>query len=58
MRSVLIGLEYLHSHNIVHRGKELSRYILGLIIFVDMKPENLLFKTPDSDADLVICDFG
>ncbi|KAL0141922.1 kinase-like domain-containing protein [Mucor lusitanicus] len=43
MRSVLRGLEYLHKNKIVHR---------------DMKPENLLFKTPKSTADLVICDFG
>ncbi|KAI9494901.1 kinase-like domain-containing protein [Zychaea mexicana] len=43
VRSILNGVEYLHSHNIVHR---------------DMKPENLLFKSPDSDADLAICDFG
>ncbi|EIE85865.1 hypothetical protein RO3G_10575 [Rhizopus delemar RA 99-880] len=43
IRSVLKGLEYLHSNDIVHR---------------DMKPENLLFKTPESDANLVICDFG
>ncbi|KAI7858298.1 kinase-like domain-containing protein [Circinella umbellata] len=43
VRSILNGLEYLHSHKIVHR---------------DMKPENLLFKSPDSDADLAICDFG
>ncbi|KAI8887058.1 Pkinase-domain-containing protein [Backusella circina FSU 941] len=43
IRSVLNGLVYLHSQNIVHR---------------DMKPENLLFKTDDEDAELVICDFG
>ncbi|KAG0167751.1 hypothetical protein DFQ28_005712 [Apophysomyces sp. BC1034] len=43
IKSVLTGLEYLHAHNVVHR---------------DMKPENLLFKNQDSDADLVICDFG
>ncbi|KAJ8658355.1 hypothetical protein O0I10_006040 [Lichtheimia ornata] len=43
VRAILNGLQYLHSKNIVHR---------------DMKPENLLFKTPDEDAELVICDFG
>ncbi|KAI9315893.1 kinase-like domain-containing protein [Dichotomocladium elegans] len=43
VRSILLGIEYLHSKNIVHR---------------DMKPENLLFKSSDPDADLVICDFG
>lgn len=62
IKSVLTGLEYLHQNNIVHRGKKVTliwgwnhrfnEYIL------DMKPENLLFKTPESDADLVICDFG
>lgn len=25
---------------------------------VDLKPENLLFRTPDEDADLLIADFG
>jgi serine/threonine protein kinase len=25
---------------------------------LDMKPENLLFKNRNNDADLVICDFG
>ncbi|CAO3653082.1 unnamed protein product [Mucor hiemalis] len=43
MKSVLRGVAYLHEKKIVHR---------------DMKPENLLFKTPESTADLVICDFG
>ncbi|KAI9494957.1 kinase-like domain-containing protein [Zychaea mexicana] len=43
VRSILSGLEYLHANNIVHR---------------DMKPENLLFKSDEPDADLAICDFG
>lgn len=25
---------------------------------LDMKPENLLFKTEAADSELVICDFG
>ncbi|KAI8375417.1 kinase-like domain-containing protein [Choanephora cucurbitarum] len=43
IRSVLKGLNYLHENKIVHR---------------DMKPENLLFRSSDSDSDLMICDFG
>jgi len=43
IRTVLSGVEHLHSHNIVHR---------------DLKPENLLYKTSDQDSALVICDFG
>ncbi|KAI7875501.1 Pkinase-domain-containing protein [Lichtheimia hyalospora FSU 10163] len=43
VRSVLHGLQYLHSKNIVHR---------------DIKPENLLFKNQSPNAELVICDFG
>ncbi|KAI8979153.1 kinase-like domain-containing protein [Mycotypha africana] len=43
VKSILRGLEYIHQHNVVHR---------------DMKPENLLFRNRDSDADLLICDFG
>lgn len=59
MRSVLNGLEYLHKNNIVHRGKiNKSKYTSFLTFKLDMKPENLLFKTPDPNAELVICDFG
>lgn len=43
VKSVLKGVEYLHQNKIVHR---------------DMKPENLLFKTSENNAELVICDFG
>ncbi|KAL0078417.1 calcium/calmodulin dependent protein kinase [Phycomyces blakesleeanus] len=43
VKSVVNGLQYIHAHNVIHR---------------DMKPENLLFKSPDSDANLAICDFG
>ena len=43
MRNLILGLEYLHSKNIMHR---------------DLKPENLLLKSKDNDHDLVIADLG
>ena len=30
----------------------------GLPSFTDLKPENLLFRTKDEDADIMIADFG
>jgi serine/threonine protein kinase len=45
MRSILSGLEALHSLNIMHR---------------DLKPENILFRSRESkdDIECVIADFG
>ncbi|KAJ1551213.1 hypothetical protein HK405_014943, partial [Cladochytrium tenue] len=43
VRTVVDAVAFLHSQNIVHR---------------DIKAENLLFRTPAVDADLVIADFG
>lgn len=43
VRSILLGVRYLHDHDIVHR---------------DLKPENILYRTTDPDSDIVIADFG
>ena len=43
IRAVLSAVAYLHDHGIVHR---------------DLEPENLLFRTPEDNADLLIADFG
>ncbi|KAL7748795.1 hypothetical protein RI367_005708 [Sorochytrium milnesiophthora] len=40
---ILLGVEYLHEMGICHR---------------DLKPENLLFATADSEAHIMISDFG
>ena len=44
MRDLISGLQELHSHDILH---------------LDIKPENLLFDTPDpATAKIMITDFG
>jgi len=35
-----------------HRSQSSTSYLL------DLKPENLLFRTPAEDADIMIADFG
>lgn len=42
-RNVLLAIEYCHKNSILHR---------------DLKPDNLLLKYPDDDADLKLADFG
>ncbi len=43
VHQVLSGVAYLHGQGVVHG---------------DLKPENLLFRTPEDDADLLIADFS
>ncbi|KIM93312.1 hypothetical protein OIDMADRAFT_61650 [Oidiodendron maius Zn] len=43
IRATLSAVGYLHDHGVVHR---------------DLKPENLLFYTLESNANLVVADFG
>ena len=60
VRTILKAVKYIHDSGIVHRGMTLlyqasSELILHLL---DLKPENLLFRTPAEDADIMIADFG
>lgn len=43
VRSILLGVKYLHDHDIVHR---------------DLKPENILYREKSPDSGIVIVDFG
>ena len=43
VRTIMKAVQYIHDSGVVHH---------------DLKPENLLFRTPDEDADIVIADFG
>lgn len=43
MKSLVLGLEHLHTRNIFHR---------------DLKPENIMFRTKELESDVVIVDLG
>ncbi|KAI1792742.1 Pkinase-domain-containing protein [Ganoderma leucocontextum] len=45
IRTIMGAVKYIHECGIVHRG-------------TDLKPENLLFRTKDEEADIMIADFG
>lgn len=57
---VVSAVAYLHAAGIVHRGAlSFSRNQTKLTSGrADLKPENLLFRSKDEDADLLIADFG
>lgn len=80
MKEVIEAIEYLHSKNVVHRGKHTSltrNKCISMVIFnrdanlarlsslffllsswIDLKPENLLYKDETEDSKLMIVDFG
>ena len=55
------AVKYIHECGIVHRGQYHAsghHTIPALTPISDLKPENLLFRTKDEDADIMIADFG
>lgn len=60
IRQVLDAVNYLHDNNVVHRGMSpgLTRWKVNSYILVDLKPENLLYLSPDPNSSLVLADFG
>ena len=60
------AVKYIHECGIVHRGPfpspfaaaDRPRLISRRSRISDLKPENLLFRTKDEDADIMIADFG
>lgn len=56
---MLDAVNYLHHNNVVHRGKDTAPlWDAPMLIEVDLKPENLLYLTPDPNSSLVLADFG
>lgn len=53
MKQILSAVTYCHSRKIVHRY-----FLLHVKIKRDIKPENLLFESPDEEANLKVIDFG
>ena len=74
VRTIMGAVKYIHECGIVHRGQSLPLYanvhapcpLLPALIhlspyvphIVDLKPENLLFRSKEEEADIMIADFG
>lgn len=63
MRTIFKAVKYIHDSGVVHRGSHYfpsvyQRSQTSTLDFLDLKPENLLFRTPAEDADIMIADFG
>jgi len=62
VRIVLNGVQHIHSCEVMHRRKRVS-VMLGfltpaLVYHIDVKPENLCFRWPGENTDVIITDFG
>ena len=63
VKQVLDAIGYLHQNSIVHRGEDQAIIRSDCIWLIarastDLKPENLLYLTPEAEATLVLADFG
>lgn len=63
VRTIFKAVKYIHDSGIVHRGIVVFfLFIFAVCEFtflgLDLKPENLLFRTPEEDADIMLADFG
>ena len=74
VRTIMGAVKYIHECGIVHRGQSLPLYanvhapcpLLPALIrlpphvphIIDLKPENLLFRSKEEEADIMIADFG
>lgn len=64
IKQVLSAVDYLHKNDVVHRGNPspshntTSQKPANAADDIDLKPENLLYVTRESDSDLVLADFG
>ena len=61
VKTIFKAVKYLHDSGIVHRGMSTPPFVHHTSMFIDLsdlKPENLLFRTPQEEADIMIADFG
>ena len=58
IRTVTSAVKYLHDQGIVHRGRHPGFVHARVANNVDLKPENIFFKSKAEDAELALADFG